>query len=513
MIKRKRFLTALICIILSLICAFGFAFSGCGEYKPPENGSDVPVLPDDPDEPDEPVDENENDFTVQLTIKNGKVWQNFTYDFYEASDDRNGVHEQGWIKWENIRVQWTNIDTGARHYGTLNSDGKAVYAGLDGDYKVTLTNMPTGFTYEPNINYADNISKHIEIIIYKIGSTSGVKTLYNLSDHSISYKAYLIKTTGVYRAVLENQDDRVMFAFSTDKQGTYSLTSLVDVTANMINPKLTVYMGQLSGGFVTDAFASKDDGGSENTYTKNIYWEYNISADETKGGNALIFELYSTSRDGNASYPLTVDFLLQRDGDYTRTDLSTTVQVTEDFEKTPPQPEGTFTWAKDNPVTVDNLVNSKTVILNTEEGRDADYLKSGATVEMGVQATEDDGYYYFFTYNEETNTYTLTDRVYAVVNKANDVFDLLNTQNWPVRYLLDCEDSSKAYNYTSFLATYQEHCNDDGAYPVNAELAKFLQDFCTTKKIFNDGTGDAEVLGYNADEKGMWLISCGYYQQ
>lgn len=512
MIKRKRILSALICIILSLICAFGLAFSGCGEYTPPEDNGDIPVLPDDPDDPVTPPEENTNDFTVQLVVKNGKVWQNFTYDFYEASDNRNGVHEQGWIKWENIRVQWTNVDTGARHYGALNGDGKAAYAGLDGDYKVTLTNMPTGFTYEPNINYADNISKHIEVIIYKIGKISSKQTLSNVSDHSIVYEVNVFKDTGVYRAVLKNRDDKVMFAYHPNKQGAYSLMTLVDVTANMINPKLTVYSGIL-GNYVTNALSSKDDGGSENSYTKNIYWEYNISADETKGSNALFFELYSTSRDGNNSYPLTVDFLLQRDGDYTRTDLSTMVEVTEDFTKTPAQPEGTFTWAKDNPVTVDNLVNSKTVILNTEEGRDADYLKSGATVEMGVQATKDDGYYYFFTYDEATNTYTLTDRVYAVVNNANAVFDLLDTQNWPVRYLLDCDDSSKAYNYAYFLEIYQEHCNDDGAYPVNKELAKFLQDFCTTKKIFNDGTGNAEVLGFNADEKGMWLISCGYYRQ
>ncbi|MGN1104289.1 MAG: hypothetical protein ACI4QI_05370 [Candidatus Coproplasma sp.] len=531
MIKRSKFLSALLCIILSLVCAFGLIFAGCGEYKPPENNGDNPVDPVDPvdpDNPDDPVDENANDFTVQLMVKSNSssVWEKFTNEYYEASDGKE-VHEQGWIKWETIRVQWTNVETGARHYANLNKDGKAVCAGLDGDYKVTLTSLPTGFTYEPNINYTDNISKHIEVDIYQLQKESSTRTIYSLSDHSIKYTLHLLKNTGAYRTVLYSRDDKVMFAFQSKKQGTFSLTTLVDVTENKINPKLTKYNGNLSGNYVTNPSEYKDDGGSENTYTKNIYWEYNISADEI-GGNAFFFELSSTSIDGNDSYPITVDFLLQRDGDFTRTEYVTTpVKVTEDFTKTPAQPEGTFTWAARNSVTDGLVLSSKKVILNTETGRLADYLKMGATVEMGTQATLNDGYYYFFTYNEATNTYTLTDRLYAVIGKENEILDISDSSSWNFRYLQDCDEPTKFNNYLEFADIYKEHCNEDGAYPVNAELAKFLQDFCITKQVFNDGNGLAETVsltytdangvtvtsGYSADEKGMWLFSCGYYKQ
>lgn len=385
MIRLKKLTTAFICVILSLVCAFGVAFSGCAEYKPPQNsGDNTGDLPDDPNNPDDPVnpdnpddpvnpDEESKDFSVQLLVKNGKEWQNFTYEFYDASDGRGGAHEQGWIKWDTIKIQWTHKYNGSRQYAGLDENGKATCAGLDGDYQVTILNVPTGFTYECNENYASSktsTTRNIEIILYQIQKTGATKTLYNLSDHSISYKATMLKTTGVYRAVLENNQARVMYAFQTNKQGVYSLTTLVDVTENKINPKLTVYSGNTSGGFVTDALDSKDDGGSENTYTKNIYWEYRISADETKGGNALFFELYSTSVDGNASYPLTVDFLIQRDGDFTRAEYDTTpVPVTEDFSKTPPTPEGTATEA----AATDNLTGEKwckgnSVILNTESG-------------------------------------------------------------------------------------------------------------------------------------------------
>ncbi|MGN1373345.1 MAG: hypothetical protein ACI4VK_04785 [Candidatus Coproplasma sp.] len=527
MIKRSKLLTALICIILSVICVFGVVFTGCAEYNPPENNGGGNTVIDDPDDPENPSDENTNDFTVQLLIKPSSKadWQNFTYEYYEGSDGNNGVHEQSWIKWETIRVQWTNLETGARHFSTLNEDGKATCAGLDGDYKVTIINVPTGFTYDPNINYADNISKETKIDLYKIQKVISVQTLKYISAE-IYYEVNVVESTGAYRAVLENKEDKIMFAYHPRSQGTYSLTSLVDVTANKINPKLAVYGGML-GTHIAEKIATKDDGGSENTYTKNIYWEYNISVDETKGSNAFFFELSSTSVDGDNSYPITVDFLIQRDGDYTRTDLSTTVEPTEDFSKTPAKPEGTFTWAALNTVTDGLIVSSKKVILNTEPGRLASYLQAGATFEMGEQATLNDGYYYFYTYNEATNTYTLTDRLYAVVNKANDVFDLGNSQLWSVRYLQDSENSSLFYNYTQFLSIYQEHCNSDGAYPVNEELAKFLQNFCVHNRLFNDGNGAAETVrvtytdangvthtgGFNADEKGMWLISCGYYQQ
>lgn len=703
MIKRTRFLTALICIILSIVCAFGMIFTGCGEYKPPENQGDTPVTPDYPENPDDPENPEEvvsTDFSVQLVVKNNKTWQNFTYDFYDASDNKNGVHSQDWIKWESIRIQWTNVETGARHFGTLNNDGKATCAGLDGDYKVTIFNVPTGFTYEPNINYADNLTKNIEIIVYKIQKTSGTKVLFNLSDHSISYKALMIKNTGVYRAVLEDKDDKIMYAFQTSKQGVYSLTTLADITENKINPKLTVYSGNTSGGFVTDALGSKDDGGSANTYTKNIYWEYRISADETKGGNALFFELYSTSLDGNSSYPLTVDFLIQRDGDFTRTEYDTTpVPVTEDFSKTPPTPTGTPTNAFDSPNTGTKWCDSTAVILNSESGIadfraqnnkygskfvrqeelddqvilntaegiaefKANYLQKyakdgddvtvktdnvpsnngsyyrysyscvetelknefnqvigkaknhiftltekyyfgtiinseegiaqfltkannaaakvtwkeiaenqvvlntaegisqfiqnageGATVSYGNVPANDgnyyyfvhdgendvytlterfelydgeeryvtydavsntyiidvtyystDGYYYFYDYEEATNTYILTDRLYAVIGaRANSIVDLTDSH---INYKF-----LNGKNYMEFVYTYRQYTNDDGAYPVNEELAELLQNYCLSANMFNDGYGFAETAGYNSDEKGMWMFACKYYKK
>lgn len=527
MIKRKKFLTALICVILSLVTALCFAFSGCAEYKPPESGGDTPITPVDPvdpDNPDEPKEDDKN-FSVQLIVKNGKVWQNFTTEYYEASDNKGGAHEQGWIYWDNIKIQWTDVETNARYISAPDSQGKATRSDLDGDYKVTLTNVPTGFTYEPNQNYADNITKKIEIVLYKIQKTGATKPLWIGSDHDIEFKAKMLNTTGAYSVTLEDKDDRVMFAFNPGKQGTYSLTTLADVIENKINPTLSVYNGNLSSGAIYYS-ESKDDGGAENSYTKNVFWQYYLSRDEAVGGNAFIFELYSSSLDGNSSYPFELNFLVQRDGDFTREEYVTEEVVpTEDFTKTPETPAGTLTWAARNPVTDGLLLDSTTVILNTEAGRKAKYLKkiAGAdveyTVEMGSQATLNDGYYYFYNYDSAAKKFVLTDRLYAVIGAANEIVDLTDSR-MNFRFL-------QHRNYVSFINTYRQHCNANGAYPVNAELAQFLQDYCLTQSIFNDGAGLAETTWlnyvdkdgntrrghYDSDEDSMWMFGCAYYRQ
>lgn len=505
MIKRKKFLTALICVILSLITALCFAFTGCAEYAPPESETpDTPVTPVEPIEPTDPA-EDENAFSVQLTVKSKNKWQNFTYEFYEASDGMKGAHKEGWVEWSDVNVQWIDVQTGERFIAPLNEDGKSVCSDLDGDYKVTLTNVPTGFTYEPNVNTASNFTKSIEIVIYQVQKAANLgKTLYLGSDHNVSFKnVQRIESTGAYRVTLKSSSDKVMFSYTPPKQGSYSLATLVDTTQNKINPKLGVYKGNLASGAIY-FYQEKDDGGSSNSYTKNVAWYYYLTANEA-GGNSLIFQIYSTSIDGEASYPIVVDFLLQRDGDYTKDSYKgTVVEVTEDFTKTPTKPDGTFTWAARSGATANLLLDCDTVILNTEDGI------GNKTVLMGEQAIANDGYYYYYSYDAATKTYTLTDRLYAVINMANEIVDFTNPL-MKFRYL-------QGYNYTSFVNAYKENCNSDGAYPVNEELMWFLQRYCLEQRLFNDGYGLAETTpvsgGYYAsDEESMWMFSCGYYKK
>lgn len=512
MIKRKNFFTSLACVILALATALCLLFGGCAEYTAPQNpgntGADKPSLPVTPSDPTD----TEEGFSVQLIVYDGE-WRNFTKEYYEASDGKGGAHDAGWIYWDSLKVQWTDRETNARYTSGLDGDGKAVCNELDGDYKVTLTSLPTGFTYEPNENYADNITKRIEITIHKILPLGRQDYLYlNTNGNTTKYNYYELNTTGAYRITLANADDSIMCALHVTRQGTYSLTTLADVTANLVNPKLSVYNGNLSSRLVYWN-SDKDDGGASNTYTKNIYWQYNISASEATGGNALIFRLYSSSIDGSSGYPMTIDFLVQRDGDYTNTKYDTeAVPVTEDFSKTPAVPGGTFTWCARSDKTEGLTLDETTVMLNTETGR------GGKTVEMGEQAELDDGYYYYYEYDAASDVYTLTDRLYAAVNMNNEIMEFTDPR---VSF-----SNLEGFNYYNFVTTYRKYCVD-GCYPVNEELKIFFQRFALANRYFNDGAGYAETTqltytdkdgntvrgGYSSDEDSMWMFACGYYKK
>lgn len=511
MIKRKNFLTSLSCIILAVATALCLLLSGCAEYTPPQGSGDGddPLIPSLPSTPTDPTDDYDG-FSVQLIIESSEnVWQNFTKEYYEVSDGNGGAHDAGWTYWDSLKVQWTDRETNARYTAGLDEDGKAVRDGLDGDYKVTLTSLPTGFTYEPNENYADNITKQIQIKIYKIlayGRQGSLRIDGSLTGY------YLLNSTGTYRLTFTSPGDSMLCALQVTRQGVYSLTTLADVTADLVNPKLSVYSGNLTGGFAY-WFADKDDGGASNTYTKNIYWQYNISASEATGSNAFLFRLYSESLDGSSGYPITLDFIIRREGDYSNTSYDTeTVPVTEDFTKTPAAPEGTFTWCARSDKTEGLVLDQTAVILNTEKGR------SGKTVEMGAQATLDDGYYYYYDLDEASGVYTLTDRVYAAVNMDNEIMEFTDFR---VSF-----KNLEGYNYTNFVAEYRKHCVD-GCYPLNDELRLFLQRFAVAGRYFNDGAGMAETAslsyidkdgnraygGYVSDEDSMWMFACGYFKQ
>lgn len=514
MIKRKSFFTAAICVLVALVSAFAVFFTGCAEYTPPQNGGDTPTPTPTPDpDPDPDPGDGENAFTVQLVVKSGDSWINFSEEFYDASDGNGGSHASGWTYWEDIKVQWTDRETNARYTASLDGDGKATRTDLDGDYKVTLTALPTGFTYEPNQNYVDNITRSVEIIIYQLYSIGDISTRQMKLDATTWVNYYTLTSSGAYRIVLNSVTDNPIFCYRAPRQGTYSLRTLADVTANLVNPKLTVYKGNLAGGAIYH-FDDKDDGGAANTYTKNIYWEYTLSSQEAGGDNALIFSLYSTSVDGTSGYPITIDFLIQRDGDYSKSYSSTNVSVTEDFTKTPETPAGTFTFAAYRGGTSNGLMlDQSMVILNTEAGMSS-ILNEGNTVLMGEQATLHDGYYYYYTYDGD-KTYTLTDRVYAAFNINNEVYesygsDFLDSRV-SFRYIEGYDGTY--YNYTNFVSTYRSNCNGDGVYPVNEEVALFFQLQAISQRFFNDGNGQAETgAGYTSDEDSMWMYVCGWYE-
>ncbi len=189
----------------------------------------------------------------------------------------------------------------------VDENGIASITGLDGDYSVTLKNLPLGYTYNPNIYSATNDTPEITIDIYKLGSTNGT----GVSE----YKRKVLTKTSMYRATLTNDSHKIFFEFKPEKSGTYTIESWVSTVDDKINPKVDIY---------TSSFAAPiymytlDTGGAEGkNYTKNFKYEVEI-ADEmiSSGGQVVfIFAIYTTARN-DKYYPVDVDFAVQYEGGF-----------------------------------------------------------------------------------------------------------------------------------------------------------------------------------------------------
>lgn len=507
MAKRLKNLIALLIVPVLMLA---FIFAGCvGEYVPPTVGDntnttnpndpekpkpgdkdpnkdpDNPDDPDDPDNPDDPPEIPDDNFVVRLELVTKTA---------QRKDFTSSVHKDV-VK---MQAQWTDMDTKAQYFSYFDENGVATNDKLDGDYTVTLvfpndSDMVDKYTYQVNSYSADNYFKDITIEVYELNSIGLRKGPMGSSVGNFYY--YVLNQTGVYRTDLTKASDTVMFQFKAEKNGMYSIETLVDVNDNIVNPKITVYGG--SSQYLNPIpLGSADGGGVENTYTKNAYWEYDITGDEV--GNVLWFEISSTCLNANG-YPLTVDFIVQRNGDFgQRYPASKPVPVTEDFTKTPPTPAGTFDYFAYRLGGANRVLNDSEVRLNP-----------------------DDGYYYYSYEDPVTKEIVYTDRIYAKISRANEVSDeaFLGTYTSQMLYYVVGYDKKNPLNYYDFVSQYSAHCNSDGCYPVTQELKDFLQTWAVSQRLFRDGAGLAEIgndetgfLGYNSNEESQWLYACGFYK-
>ena len=203
-----------------------------------------------------------------------------------------------------LEAQWTDSETNKKFYSCFNSEGVASINLVEGHYSVTLATLPDGFTYNPNIYQAKDNHTDVFIDLYRLTPTHGTgEDPYN--------EVIAISKPGAYRVTLETATQEIWFKVRPSERGLYSMESLVDVTANKINPILYTYAGH--DAFVNDASEEMiDGGGAENTFTKNFRWELRLSPEDV--GSVRFFALRSTNNDPSA-YPFAVDLIFDKDGE------------------------------------------------------------------------------------------------------------------------------------------------------------------------------------------------------
>lgn len=438
-------------LLAALLMVLSFGLAGCAEYRPgtKPDGSTGPGQHEKPPATENPPDE-EDAFTVTL-ISGGKP-------FAPA---------------EEIFAQWTDIDSGRIYRAPFNSFGVAKTTGLSGDFKVTLSALPAGYTYDPNIYVSHDEDRAKEIRLYPITPTTGA------GDGL--YSPIMLSSTGIYRAAFTYPGQTVYFRYKPTYTGEYSFSTLVDITDNVINPILDVHLG--GSGYINPTPSEKiDTGGPENTYTKNLVWTAQLG----NVNHILEFGLRVMSMNSNP-FPLTVDFILEWEGEFTGGDEEIKREVvvpTEDFVQQTVPAGKTFNYvAYLDPV--NHLL-------------DTDMFKLWKKQDGG------DGYYHFY---DEITGYG--DLIYAKINQDNEIM-ITEKRTGFLDDLVRCYVGNK--DYGSFMKAYGNYCNADGVYPVTEELQIFLQGYASGQSIFNDGNSIAEKeLGYNAGEHDMWLFACGYY--
>ncbi|MCH5148993.1 MAG: hypothetical protein J1G05_06540 [Clostridiales bacterium] len=451
----KKFLVIILSILIAIFCA------GCDGFF---------TVPDEsPDDPDPGITK------PGVTDKDDAIVYKVTLIY----------NNEPFRPMEDMYAQWTGDD--GVHNAKFNVFGIAEIKGLDGDYKVTLSNVPAGYTYDPNNHYADNDHPELMLEILKLNTLNSSASAGRDTDHPI-----IVKQLGTYRAKF-SKNQTIYFWYSPLAAGNYSVESWVDVVANEVNPHLDKYISN-SGGYV--AFdEGVDGGGSYSSFSKNFRMEISISADQivatdpTLGpmqGNGWLFGIYIDVVN-DFLFPYDVDFTIKFESEYIETE-----PVYELVE--PKGPFATDEWWAENP--------SGSTLQYVFEDTGKILTSSHPLGEIKLNPA--DGFYHF--YNVQTQEYGKV--VYAMIANDNPFLEAegmgFTFPQIPLRFA--------GKSYFEFIATYAGYCDVKGVHPVNEELKEFLQDYAASQFLFDDGEGWAENLGYNSGEDNMWLFACCYYR-
>ncbi len=501
MMKLKNLLIALLALALLLGAV------ACGEYNGPIKRPDESGPTDETGGETDTEAGEDTSFSVTLTL-NGEP-------FIPTED-------------EPLNAQWT--DNFSFHAATFDENGKATVEGLDGDYKVTLSSVPSGLAYNPNAYTADNENRHIEIELYDITKTRG--------DGDDLYRCIALSDPGVYQVTLDSASHVVLYEFIPRANGQYSVESWVDVTANDINPLLDVYTGSVAW----KQFAyTQNDGGAVSQYTKNFKYEVKV-ADENIG-NAFTFGVKCDTKDGK--YPVTVTFVVQFNGGFSwnRTD-SMLMLPTEQLKHAPAYDASqyTFVGAEVN-LGGRNVFDGDMYALNPEDGYyhliDTTTGQPTGPILFAKVSQPcrffDDAFTTLeyhgnkaLTVSDGTENYKLFIEGWSSMMSMGQSMDMgyfcaADCPCWTsnacpgacVEGCENCTDQCTPCPEEAIGASgYADYCNVDGCYPVTAELKDFLQKYSISQLLFRDGQGFVEtsdVISVFATEDDQWLFACGYY--
>ncbi len=456
----KRILTLLLSAFLSV---FAFVAAGCivedkapnGSFGIEQDGSDVEGSSSS-DGTSTGEESQKQAFTVRLRTADGGTMGSL----------------------EGVQAIWTDLNGVNIYQAEFNKEGVATCYGPDGEYQITLSNTPQGYAYNPNVYFADNNKSEVVIALYPVREFRGSSTGQKPPDQ------YSVTNTGVYRFTFESPSDEFYFNFGAVYSGRMSFQSLLDVTANEVLP-IFYTAGTI---YYFDVQIPVIGGGAENTYTKNFLYEFQLTNSQDK-----LFKIGVETVNIKA-FPVTIDVLIQKEGEYTDNDIQYEVVPTPEL------------WLPDS--LREDTENGGWLAAKPTSGRFTYIYNTNKGVLDETMVIEHEGYYYV---KDAEGKADLTKPLYAMLTK--DIPSFMEAEGAGLSYSMvrhKCASSKK--DYTNFINAYFVKVNKDGVYPVDTALKEYLFDFCKSKQLVFDGMSTAEQEGYKTDGASRWLFACGYYR-
>lgn len=240
-----------------------------------------------------------------------------------------------------MKARWS--DGYSVHVADFGKDGFARIGGLDGDYQVSLLNLPGAYVYDVNGYVATNNQRHVVINIYKPIRTQGYG--------SGPYDSIKISKTGVYRVEVSGAEHKVFFEYAPSESGKYSVESWISVSEGNYNPKCDVWVGTIA--YKTFSYTLDDGGissviGVNSGYTKNFKYEVEIS-DENFGeggtGGQAVFSFAVHADSKNGAYPAYIDIAVKLNGSLDPSENKSNIIIPEEnFVHTPEYDKSKYTF-------------------------------------------------------------------------------------------------------------------------------------------------------------------------
>ncbi|MBQ8341484.1 MAG: 4Fe-4S dicluster domain-containing protein [Clostridia bacterium] len=445
------------------------------------------------------------------------------------------------------------------HKAKFDENGVARVDGLDGDYRVSLSEVPNEYTYDPNGSVATNDERSIVLNLYTLNHLAGSGTGL--------YDCYTFQKTGVYRATIDGPDDGIYFQYAPDGMGEYSIESWVDVTEDRVNPYIDIYYGS-SQWKAYERTVDRSERAPCGSYTLNFIHTVKIAAENISAAGQAVYTFVIKAESKDEKYPITVTFAVKRNGDF---ELPETVRPGGGHGTGKVMAAPTYDFSHFNKA--DHEYGDSYHLAYPEyRFNDTDiYVFDEKTVRLWERADGGDDFYHI--YDEEkyaatdgygpilyANITTTTrfnrilDKPFATVeydNQGNIINAALSANGVNYKHLIEgytalaengyyCIDACPCHDEegepelmvcpescTACAADcrkcpealvgfegYQAYVNSDGMVPVTEDIQEFLLAYCNKEIFFYDGQGEFEKrTNYQAVGSSGWLFACAYYTE